>query len=725
MLCVLLGVCLVLYWAFWGLGAALWLLPAGWRRFLWAVCIPFGLAFQISMVWWLLRLAGPIAICGLWANLLPALVLFGALLRSRNRRWLLASLRSRTFIVSVVLIVSGLLLALLPIAQSPHNNLGLTAISIGSRDGPEYALGARFFLDEGMGTPGEHWGQTEHAAYRNQWMEFNHFGPTALLAIAATTFRLELWQLISVLACALGACGAPLAMAFGQRVAGLRWWLAVAGGFLYALSPIWLFGAYNISLGQLIGTLGASSFLLLALSGSSSSCSLGVWWKRVAAGVFALWLFLSSYMMMIFFVVAIIGGWGLWRAVERRQWGQLGRVTLWGATVVILCTLLFPMRMWGLIGRVLTWGLLDAGWVMSPMLLPSMLGLGLNEALEPQSYLAHLWLFGVIAIMWASGVVSAWRVRDRSLGVILPLCGVILGAIYLLLLKDPEGRLLNSYKTYKLVAVFLPVILPSLLFGFQSLKIRSLRRPSLALIGLLVVIFLPRSLSALVREASARPLYMTRGLVSLGAIQNDPAITSVNITLKESWDILWAATFLSNKELHFACDTIYAQRGALTGEWTLERSFSPGTYSASARRLGDKLILRPTTEPAKVSLDWGIGWWDDEGSHRWSGRSDRTFSFVLKAVESIEGLRLQINGEFFVPGAELHAFIGKQELPLKWNKSGQIVIENLTLKSGASEILFWSNRQAIPSRTPGDLRRLLFNVTDVDIAMAPPVQFAN
>ena len=714
MLCVLLGFGLILYWAFWGLGLALWLLPAGGRRFLWAVCVPFGLSFQIAAVWWLIRLVGPIAIYGPWANLLPAVVLVGALLRTRNRRWLLAALRSRTFIVSVVLIGIGLVIALLPIAQSPNNTLGLTATSMGSRDAPEYALGARFFLDKGMGTPGTYWGWTEHVGYRNQWMQFNHFGPTALLAMAATTFRLELWQLISVLACALGACGAPLAMAFGQRMAGLRWWLAVAGGFLYSLSPLWLYGAYNNSLGQLIGTLGISCFLLLAPSGSRPS-TLGVWWKRVGTGGFAFWLFLSSYLMMIFFVVAIIGGWVLWRLVERPQWGQLGRVALWGATVIALCTLLFPMRMWGLVGRVLTWGFLDAGWVMSPMLLPSMLGLGLNEALEPQSYLSHLWLTGIIGVAWASGVVLAWRDRDRALGVVLPLCGVIFGSIYLLLIKDPEGILLNNYKTYKLVAVFLPVILPSLLFGFKSLQIRRLPGLGLALCGLLLVIFLPRSISSMVREASAMPLRMTSGLITLSAIKNDPEINSVNITSTESWDILWAVTFLSDKELHFACDTIYAKSGPLTGHWTLEPSLSQNMYPPSARRLGHKLVLRPTTEPALVSVDWGIGWWDDEDQHRWSGRSGRLFSFVLKVIKPIAGIRLQISGQLLEPKVQLRAFIGQQELPLRWNDQGQIIIENLTLKPGIIEILFRSDRQVTLSPSPGDSRRLLFNVTAVEL----------
>ncbi|MEI6107117.1 MAG: hypothetical protein WCR49_08885 [Opitutae bacterium] len=716
MLFVLLGFGLVLYWAFWGLGLALWVLPRGWRRFLWAVCVPFGLSFQIALVWWLIRLAGPIAVYGPWANLVPVVVLIGALVQPRNRRWLLAALRSRTGVVMGVLVGFGLLLALLPIALSPNNHLGLTTISSGSRDAPEYAFGARFFLDQGMGTPGAFWGRIEHSAYRTQWMEFNHFGAAALLAMAASTFRLELWQLTSVLSCALGACGAPLVLAFGQRLVGLRWGLAMSCGLLYAMSPLWHYGAYNNALGQMAGTLGIACFLLLAMS-LPYSTNHGEWTKRVVAGAIALWLFVSSYLMMIFFVGATTCGWMLWRTLDRRQWWLPLRVALWGAAAGAFCVLLFPMRMVGLVKRVMDWGAQDAGWSMCQLQFPSILGFDLNQSLEPRSQVVHLGLYVILGLMWAFGVASAWRTRDRALSVVLPLCLMIFGAAYLMGLRDPFDQQHNNYKAYKLIAVFLPVVLPSLLFGIKSLYNRRLSGLSLALLGLLAAIYLPPSVLAMARAAQAMPLRVTPGLVALESMPNDSTIASVNIATVDSWYSMWAAVFLAKKELHFAYDSVFVS-DPLTGEWTFERILGRSIYSAASHQLGDGLVLRPTAEPALVSLGWGSGWWDDEGTHRWSGRDDHSFSFVLKAVKPLVGVGLRIEGEFIVPGVELHAFIGRQELAVRQNKSGLIEVENFALRAGTSEIQFFADRPAARSKTKDDPRTLLYKVREIAIVGA-------
>ena len=715
MLCVLLGFGLILYWAFWGLGLALWLLPAGGRRFLWAVCIPFGLALQIGVVWWLLRLAGPIATYGPWANLLPVLVLFGALLRPRNRRWLLAALSTWTFVISVGLVGLGILLALIPISLSPNNTLGLTTISIGSQDAPDYALGAGFFLENGMGTPGKYWGQIEQLKFTKYWMEYNHFGAAALLSMASTTFNVELWQLITVLTCTLGACGAPLVMAFSKRLAGMSWGLAALCGVLYSLSPLWLYGAYNNAVGQMIGTLGIACYLLFGLSLPHFPNFWGCR-KWIGAGSIALWLFVSSYPMMMYFVGAIIGSWGLWRAMQLRQWISLVGVALWSAGTVALCTLIFPSRLLGLVNVSLEYAGNLAGWPIDPMLLPTILGLGVNQALEPQSFSVHLWLFGIMSTLWAIGVVMAWRIRDRAISVVIPVCGVIFCATYLMAAKDPEDRLLNSYKIYKLVAVFLPLLLPSLLFGIKASLNGKFQALSSALLALIIITYLPRSINAMVSEARMMPLHMTPGLVALQSLEKDPAIPSVNFTNVAPWDMLWATVFLQNKELHYSNNGFFGYAASpLTGEWTFERILGRSLYPSSAHMLGDGLILRRADEPALLALDWGVGWWNDERSHRWSGRGGRIFSFVLKAVHPMVGVNLSIDGEFLVPGVGVHAFIGKRELPLHLSSRGVILVKNIELEAGPNEILFISDKRAIVSSTLEDPRTLLYKVRGVEI----------
>jgi hypothetical protein len=623
--------------------------------------------------------------------------------------------RFRRFGLLALLTACGLLVALVPIASSPYNTLGATTMSIGSRDAPDYALGGRFFLEEGQGVPGKIWGGFEEQGYVNFWRQLNHFGAAALLAMAAATFRLEMWQLITVLACALGACGAGLVVALGQRVFGLRGWLVAGCGLLYALSPLWLHGAYNASIGQMVGTLGASFFLLLALTLPRGGTALS-WVKRLGAGTLGLWLLVSTYPMMILFVWAIVGGAAVWRWIQFRRWNSLGALVGWSVATAALCTLLFAERMLAVASMVIAYGGGGDGWSMSPMLLSSVFGLNLGHVLHPKNYLVNVVAEALLGLIWAFGVVAALRRKDPTLGTVVTVCGVILGAAHLLYLRDPADQMRNTYKAYKLVSVFLPILLPALLIGVKASLNRRAHQVSIAVVVLMVTVGVPHSLYAMANAGSALPLRVTPGLIALRSQEKSPKFKSVNITTEEAWYSLWAAAFLAQKEILFTRATYGHPANELTGEWTFEQTFR-GFYPVSALQLGNGTVLRPTREPAQVLVNWGIGWWEDERDHRWSGSRGRFFSFILDTAEPVTGVSLVIDGEYLVPGTKVHASIGTRELQVYQSRRGTIMVVNVDLEAGTTEIRFRAEQLPTRGKSDSDQRELLLNVRDVEIAI--------
>ena len=142
MIYLLVSFGLLLHILIWGVGLALLVTPARWRKF-WPVWIaPCGVVLQSAVVWLGAHtlLVGTNAY-GRWTELLPvSLLLFGL-----ARRGLRQSGRDlRRFAGLGGLMVFCLLLLTLPLARVAHD---LTTVSIGSCDAADYAAGARVFQE--------------------------------------------------------------------------------------------------------------------------------------------------------------------------------------------------------------------------------------------------------------------------------------------------------------------------------------------------------------------------------------------------------------------------------------------------------------------------------------------------------------------------------------------------------------------------------------------------
>lgn len=714
---LVLGFSLLLFWGAWGLGLALWFLPPGWRRYLWSLCLPFGISLQIAVVWWIAMAGGTVEKFGPGMNFLPVVLLGTALLRRKTRRWIAASWRTRMPKVCLLTAGAAVAFAVFPAALSKFHPGELTTFSFGSCDAPDYVMGARLFLEKGRAAHGGFWSQSEVHQFSDgltlwsYWTRLNHFGPAALMAMISATFRLPFWQIGTVLAAALGAAVVPLVLGFARFILRLNWLYSASITFLYLFSPLWLYGVYHVALGQLVGAAGVGCCLLLA-------CHLPRWrgsvdtGKAVAAGTAALWLLLSSYAFMILFVAFVAAGVGLWRALALRRFSLFLRMAGIGLGALLVCGLLFPTRIWGFIQSVLFFGGGTFGWSIGPMQIQTVIGLPADMSLNPLEPDTATPMLIALGGLWVWGVFNAWRRRDAALPIVIVTSLFVFGFAYGLIEVDPLDEHLNSYKAYKLVAVFLPILLPCLFIGFKY-PILSVQHYVAAGLLVMVALFLPKPLSEMWRAAEFMPLRVAPAFAQLAEQNHDPSIQGVNILPQSTWTRLWVSAFLADKRQFFH-EMTYVSRGAvpLEGEWTVEDDLH-GIYPTTVSHYGSRVVLRPATDPALVGVLFGPGWWQDEEAHRWSGAAGRDFVLLIDTHDPLK-VDLDLEGVFKVPGTKLRAFRGSNEIKIT-QQDGHIKTSGIEVPAGQTEVRFEANQFPEPSRNKRDPRLFLYKLTRVAV----------
>lgn len=720
---LILGFSLLVFWAGWGLGLALWILPPVWRRYLWALCLPFGMSLQIAVVWFIAMSGGTVQIYGRWLNLLPTIVLISALLRRKTRGWFFLSLRSRIAKASSFLAIFAVTLVLLPGALSKFHPGELTTFSFGSCDAPDYAMGVRLFLEKGRSFSDGFWGQSEvhqlseGMSYWTYWTRLNHFGAAALMAMMASSFRLEIWQIGTVMAGALTATAVPIVLGFARYILRLRWSYSVGISILYALSPICLYAVFHVALAQLVGATSIGGCLLLSCHIPKWGCR-SAYLKAILTGSVVGWLLLSSYTFMALFAGLLILSIAGCHSLFIRSFKPLVKIVIGAGAVGVVCGILFPLRLKGFWEGIYHHGGGVFGWSVGPMYLQTVIGLPADRSLNPLDAEISIPLLIGLSSFWLWGIFNAWRRRDSAFFVVVPTTTVILGLCYIMVAIDPMDEHLNSYKAYKLIAVFLPALLPSLFIGFKY-PVLSLQRFVTAAFLIIIALFLPRPLTQIWKAAEYMPLRVSSEFARLADAEKDPAIQGVNIVSASVWTRLWTSAFLADKRQYFK-DATYISRGAvpLQGEWTVEDDLH-GVYPPRAKHFGNRVVLRPTEEPAILALFFGPGWWQDEEAHRWSGSTGKTFYLYIEA-RSAGYVDLAMEGVFKIEGTHLTASVHGASLPVS-QEGERIVVKHIPVAEGRTEIYFQADRAPVGGRNKSDPRVFLYKLTGIELrpSLAP------
>ena len=624
---------LLLHILIWGVGLALLVTPARWRRF-WPVWVaPCGVALQSAVVW----LGAHTTLAGTdvyarWAELLPvALLIFGV-----GRRGVRQCARElRQFAGLGVLMAVCLLMLTVPLARAARI---LTTASIGSCDAADYAAGARVFQEFASTDRSGFLGLTEVVRvasadnFYDFWLRLNHFTPSALIALNDSVFGLAPHETTGLITVILLVLVLPMiywlarsTAGFGRRASG---WLA----FVYAISPITGYAVYNVAPGQILA---AQAIALLTWAG------VALWqepdlrrrgWEYGGLLLVGFGIIWGAYNFIVIVclvpVAGCVGGWALYR----REFSKLARWLAWMLVPLGVGALFYFERAAGLIERFQLFQQYDFGWKI-PLLKPEG-WLGLLSGTKP-SPLAGLegawsWILGGATVLLLAG---AWLLstvkRGRHAWLVAAFLLPVMAGYAFLQWRGIHLGNNASYDAYKLFSVFYPVLLVAFCHWLTWLRDRSslLRSLALAMIAVVTIINL-REGYLLSGRVETTPLIVGQDLLAVRRIENLDQVKSVNMLVPDFWARLWANALLLRKPQYFPTHTYEGRLNTpLKGEWDLDGGMlqvrAPGP---DGEVFGRSFSLVRTSSPYLLRAGLGEGWYGTELSR---GRQTKLWNWSM------------------------------------------------------------------------------------------------
>ncbi len=712
MLYYLVAALLLAHAVFWGAGLSLLALPRNWRPVWWVFAAPFGWALQSAVVWFAAHTSwrGTDAYA-VATQSIPCALLLLAVGRCRGvprPRGLLAVLPA--------LVLAGALL-LEPLAR--RGSWTLTTTSLGTNDHADYAAGARVlrefartdrvgFLDLPEVTQV---GRVER--FFDYWLELNHFTPAAILAHNGSVFRLEPHQLISVTSASLWLAVLPLVLLVA-RAAGWRRRRRMIALLVVAVSPVGAYGVHQAAMGQMLATMGMVLATLATLAAARASGSAA--WRTLPVAFIATWILAGSYNFIfpIAFAPALAGV--AFPALIRRDWRPVVRVGALLLSSLAACAVVFPGRFVGLAERFRLFEQYDFGWPV-PLLTPEgWLGVVGGAQLAPWSG----WR-GPLAV--GAGLLLILGLRAVRRDAALRISGWLLtvGIGWAMLAWESRTRVNASYDAYKVVALFLPLLVPALLVWCGVARPRRAWLIGGCWFGLAMV-----GAFAVAGAMAHPPLRVDRALLDLRRIEQMPQVDSVNVRIDRFWSRLWANALLLRKPQYFATHTYEGRLNTpLRGEWDLRdsplRSLPPAP--ADSVILNFRFHLVRAGAPGHLNLEFGKNWYaierDSGGRWRWAGKGPATIKVnnpgrqplrvqLEMRVRAVERRRLVLR----LDGAE----VGREAVRRDWHTAN---FKAFVVPPGTSVLSFATVEPAEPAG-PDDPRPLSFALSELTLRTLGP-----
>jgi hypothetical protein len=603
---------LLLHLLFWGAGLALLAGPRRWRGF-WPVWMaPAGVALQSAVVWIGAHttLAGTDAYAW-WSELLPLALLCWGLRRAGARE---AGRALGRFSGLWVVMAGCLVLLVLPLSRVTQT---LTTASMGSCDAADYAAGARVFQEFASTDRSGFIGHSRVVSvgsthnFFDFWIKLNHFTPSALIALNDTILGLRAYQLTGLLTLVLLVLVQPLVF-WTARTMGLGWRAALWLTFIFGVSPVMWYAAYEVAPAQILAAMGIA---LATWSGTMMWRERhGRGWSQaglLAVGFAIIW---GGYNFIVVVclapVAACVGGW----ALAGGQWRELGR---WAGRMLLVLGatgLFFYERMTGVVERFVLFQRADFGWKIPPLWPEGWLGFVRGAELKAVGAAEGMALATVILAAFAYACWRLWRRSPRegwrAAAYMLP----VLAGYGILQWQGWHSGSNSSYDAYKLFSVFYPVFLAAFCPWLRWLGGR--RGLAGAAIVLMVAVTLG-SLHAMRRFAvkmSGTELVVTPMLAELQAVETYPQVHSVNMLLDDYWERIWANCFMLRRKQFFRTNTYEGRSWSdLQGEWNLRGGLVqvelPGGDSV---RINRRYMLERVASPWRVRAEFGSGWHDRE-----------------------------------------------------------------------------------------------------------------
>ncbi len=615
---------LLLHLLFWGIGLALLVTPARWRRY-WPVWIaPCGIALQSAVVW----LGAHTTLAGTDVYAWPTEVLPAALLAwGLIQRGVFRSGRElKAFTGLGIIMAVCLLLLTLPLSRVSKM---LTTASIGSCDAADYAAGARVFQEFASNDRSGFIGLTEVVQVASAdnffdfWLKLNHFTPSALIAFNGSVFGLVPHEVTGLLTVVLLVMGLPMVYWLARSTMGLgrgaSGWLTL----LYGISPITWYATYHVSPGQLLA---AQAIALLTWAGVAmwkerDACRSGLAYAGLLVVAFGIIWGAYNFIVIVCLVpvVGCVAGWS-WPG---RQFGKLVRWLCWILVPLGVSGLFYFERATGLVERFLLFQQYDFGWKISPLRPEGWLGMVDGRGPRPLGEFTGPWswvLGGAVLTMLIAACVLSWTKRRRQTWQVVAFLLPVMGGYAYLQWRGIQLGNNASYDAYKLFSVFYPVLLVALCHWLVWLKDRSslLRGLVLVMIGIVTMLNL-RAAYLFSERVESTQLVVDKDIVATGEVETLDQVRSMNIMVPDFWARLWVNAFMLRKEQYFPTHSYEGRLDtALKGEW----DFNGGMLQVKmpgpdCKVVNGRFSLLRTDSPYFIRARLGDGWY---GTERLRGR---------------------------------------------------------------------------------------------------------
>jgi len=715
---------------FWGLGAAVLMMPQPWRRFWPVLVVPVGLALQSAVVWGgALVGARGVQSYGWVSELVPLLLLGWA---GGRRGWRALWTDMGRFGVIWAVVAGCLALLVLPLAIASRS---LTTISLGSCDAADYAAGARVLMEFARSDREGFMGLTEVVRigsvdnFFDYWLRLNHFTPSALIALNGVALGCAPHEITTLLVTVVLAGSIPTVFWSARAILGYGGGVSVLLAATFGVSPLMWYAVGHVSPGQLLA---AQAVVWLTWSG------VALWrgvltWRRGGQffGVLAMgyWLVLGSYNFFLLIclvpAVAYAGGLALWGGRGARWWRWLVGMTV----PLVICSGLFYGRVIGLRERFALLQTYDFGWRIPLLTVEGWLGMVRGPDLVAWDFFGLRWVLGAgVGGLLGWALARSWRERRRGAWLVLAILGPILAAYFFLQVRGAWLGTNASYDAYKLFSVFYPLLLPASCWWVTLRYSRKLHEWFLvAGVGAVVMGFNLVGCGMFVWEMSRPPLMVDGELRQLRKIETMPEVKSVNLLIPDMWSRLWANAFLLRTPHYFLTHTYEGRRNtALRGEWDLEGGLVRVELPGEARlALGARFTLADARHPAFVRVTIGetAGWYAEESTpgsaERWQWAQVGAGLRVHNPHTYPLQLEFRLDGWSPVERAVVLASGPAGEGPIAVVRTERATVRwaEVTIPSGDSSLTL-ASKQA-PFFAPNDPRALGLGVFRLTVAPRP------
>lgn len=727
-----------------GLGLTLLICPAVFRKYRLFLSPIVGYCYLTLAAWWCYRFDLPGTDMYAPALLVPPFfLLYYALVRRRKKgeeetSRLLSLELSAALAVGVV----GFLMISAPLIKTTSE---LTSMSLGNNDIGNYSAVSRYFKSFARSDVTGYLGQDE----RNKWLADEAVsGAYVSTAIAGSLFALETYQVQNMNTHVFFLFSILVFYALAREIFKYNHYPALGITALYGLNPIIYFTAYQVFEAQMLATALALCLILINVKAINDCRSFRDYYAYVPLAVLLNWGVIITYPHMFPFVyVPIVVYLSLICFFAKSSKTSINWA-LFLVVSLIAALALAPSRAPSLVSYFFLMANVDAGFFVATLSPECWYGItfcrldGLPKALP-----LRLVLSVPLILIFAFGFVSAYR-KDKKVFLLAAAATLPILAGYLLLSfldrqADFMGEhdLIGGYKSYKLLSFFLPLILLGLSVAFRDVELPPKTRAGSVLGVILIVLVGCSAVSAYAGVKLMTESHRTVGksLYDLKRIESNSRVQSINIFDSDWWDVMWEANFLLRKKLYFRVGTYYPS-SSLDGDWNL-RAINSAAFRSDDNLLtiigfekdddvetipvNESYVLEKVGAHGLLTVQFGEGWYESEGDHRWTGRKSAPAILILKCAVGNRVVDLHLK---YRPMDSRNSF----SVYLNENKIGDCAGQDCVIKG---QVLKYKNilefKSSLPPVLPGtiipgndDQRTLSYAFSAIEIRAVKPAAAA-